>query len=95
MLTGLDWGMILLSLGVGGALGFLYFGGLWMTLQRLSHTTRPGLLLLTSFVLRIALLLPLLLWLTAGQFDRLIAATAGVLIMRKLLASRWGLDRRG
>lgn len=90
MIANLDWGWILLSLGVGLLLGFLYYGGLWLTVQRLRKAERPGLLLLSSFLVRIALLLPLLLWLSDGRFERLAAAFLGFLVMRHFLTRRLG-----
>jgi len=90
MIASLDWGWIVLSLGVGLLLGFLYYGGLWLTVLRLRSADRPGLLLLSSFLVRIALLIPLLLWLADSRFDRLVAALLGFLIMRQYLTRRLG-----
>lgn len=39
----------------GAALGGLYFGGLWMTLIRARSARRPGLLLVGSYALRLAI----------------------------------------
>lgn len=38
----------------GAALGALYFGGLWVTLTRVRSARRPGLLLVGSYALRLA-----------------------------------------
>jgi F1F0 ATPase subunit 2 len=86
--------MILLSLGIGLVLGFLYYGGLWVTVQRLAQAKRPGLLILGSFLGRIILLIPILLWIANGQFDRLLAAMIGILAMRQVLTKRWGEEKR-
>jgi len=44
-LAGSVWGLLL---------GFFYFGGLWLTVQRVSRSGKPKRLLLVSFVVRIA-----------------------------------------
>jgi F1F0 ATPase subunit 2 len=45
---------ILLSILIGGIAGTIYFGGLWLTLQRINKKS-PYLLVLFSFFLRLAL----------------------------------------
>lgn len=47
---------LLLSLAGGTAVGVLYFGGLWRTVQALTASPRPTLLFVGSFVLRNAVL---------------------------------------
>lgn len=92
-MAGIDAGTLLLSLGAGGVLGFFYFGGLWLTVRHLPRTQRPGLWVLASFGGRLAVLLPLLLWLGAGHFDRLLVATLGLLVVRQVLTKWWGSER--
>jgi F1F0 ATPase subunit 2 len=41
-----------LSLATGILLGIFYFGGLWLTLKRLSQSRQPALLTLASFLMR-------------------------------------------
>lgn len=41
----------------GVLLGIIYFGGLWLTVQRMSQTDRPILLLVSSFIIRLGLVL--------------------------------------
>jgi F1F0 ATPase subunit 2 len=84
-----EWSALALSAIVGAALGLGYFGGLWLTVQRLPNVRRPGLLILASFLGRMTLLLFAILWLAAGHFDRLLAALAGLLAARLLLIRRW------
>lgn len=45
LLTGLMWGLLL---------GFFYFGGLWLTVQRVPLSGKPKRLLFVSFLIRIA-----------------------------------------
>ena len=42
---------------VGAALGVVFFGGLWLTLKRLSVTRHPYLLTLSSAIMRLAIVL--------------------------------------
>ena len=46
---------ILISISSGIILGMVYFGGLWLTLQRVRTTKQPALLTLASFMGRSAL----------------------------------------
>lgn len=45
IITGILWGMVL---------GIFYFGGLWCTVKRVPLVRRPKLLLLLSFLFRLA-----------------------------------------
>jgi F1F0 ATPase subunit 2 len=89
-----EWGWLALSAAAGAALGIFYFGGLWLTVQRLSSARHPGLLILSSFLVRMAVLLALLYWLAAGHFTRLLAAMGGLIAMRLLLMHWWGPEQR-
>lgn len=84
-----EWRALALSAVLGATLGFGYFGGLWLTVRRLPHVRHPGVLILASFLGRMTLLLFAILWLAAGQFDRLLVALAGLLAARLLLIRRW------
>ena len=48
LLAGCLWGM---------PLGIIYFGGLWVTVRLVPRVSNPRILLLTSFILRMAILL--------------------------------------
>jgi F1F0 ATPase subunit 2 len=74
----------------GGALGTLYFGGLWLTVRRLPGAAHPGMLVLGSFVLRATLVAAGFGLLLAGQPLRLVAVLAGFLAARVLLVRRVG-----
>ncbi|KAA3633248.1 MAG: ATP synthase subunit I [Proteobacteria bacterium] len=71
---------------LGIVLGSMYFGALWLTLRRLSHARRPGLLLVTSLLARLSLLLVGLYWiLDDGHWGRLMAVLVGFVSIRMLL----------
>ena len=84
--------IILISLMTGLVLSGLYFGGLWLTVQRLPEAPRPKTLLVGSFLARTALVLVgfyLLIVSTPPSWEGLVAALGGFLIGRGLLIRRW------
>lgn len=81
---------LLLSFLAGILGGGLYFGGLWYTVRQLPASRHPTLLLLGSFVLRLALLLGAIYLLASAHWSYLFSAMAGVLLARTLLIRRWG-----
>lgn len=86
----LDWWVLILAALAGGALGAVYFGGLWLTVRRLAHTRRPTLWLLSSFFVRTALtLLGFYLVLRMG-WATLLACLVGFLLARVLLMRQLG-----
>jgi F1F0 ATPase subunit 2 len=72
----------------GTVLGLFYFGGLWLTLRRIHHVRQPGVLLFTSFVVRIAAVVPAFYFVMAGHWERIVACLAGFLVMRHLMIRR-------
>jgi F1F0 ATPase subunit 2 len=81
--------LALVALG-GAALGTLHFVGLWCTVRRLPRTRHPGVLVLFSSVLRIAVSMVGLWALMAAEPARLIAALVAFLLARVLLGARLG-----
>lgn len=73
----------------GAALGFFYFGALWLTVKRLPHAARPA---AGSFVLRNAAALLGFYHIMEGRWERLLASLAGFLAMRSVLVRRWGTE---
>lgn len=72
----------------GALLGLFFFGTLWATVQRLAGSGHPATLMVTSFVLRVSVLMAGLMLITAGDWLRLLAALAGVLVARWILIRR-------
>ncbi len=77
-----------LAFAAGMGLGFFYFGGLWWTVNRVAMSSRPGLLVLGSMLLRGAVVLAGFWLVMDGQFDRLIACVVGFFITRTILIRR-------
>ena len=78
---------LLAALG-GGALGAVFFGGLWWTLRRSLTCGAPAPLLLASLLLRTGVTLPGLWLVGGGQGPRLLAALAGFIVARQLFVAR-------
>ncbi len=75
----------------GAALGAVYFTALWHTVRQLPSAKSPARLLLISYILRVAAVLGgFYLVMGAGHWERLIAATLGFVMVRKIMAYRLG-----
>jgi F1F0 ATPase subunit 2 len=77
-----------LAFVAGLGLGLFYFGGLWLTVNRLITAGQPGLLALGSLLLRNVAVLAGFWLVMGGQLDRLVACIVGFFIMRTLLIRR-------
>jgi F1F0 ATPase subunit 2 len=80
------------AFAAGLVLGAFYFIALWRTVERLPDTPRPLRLMLGSFFVRMAVLLPGFYFVMSGHWERLIMALAGFILMRKLLTRHFGPD---
>ncbi len=69
----------------GTVLGLIYFGGLWLTLRRIHKIRYPGLLLLISFVTRIATVMLAFYFVMAGEWENIVMCLAGFLVMRHFM----------
>jgi F1F0 ATPase subunit 2 len=72
----------LMAASVGIMLGCVYFGGLWLTIRQIPHSRQPGLAMLASLLVRLALVALGLYLLADGHWQRYAAALAGLLIAR-------------
>ena len=61
--------ILILIFLAGLALGTLFFGGLWLTVRKAVGSTKPALLILGSFVFRIALVLIGFYFIGAGNWQ--------------------------
>lgn len=76
---------MILIFTAGVILGILFFGGLWLTVKKAVTSTKPALLILGSFVLRIALVLLGFYFIAAGNWQKLLMALAGFIVSRFLV----------
>jgi len=81
-----------LAFGGGVGLSVLYFGGLWLTVQRVVEAEWPKMLLLGSFVVRTGLVLIgfylVVLWM-GERWELLAACLLGFIVGRTVLVRRW------
>jgi F1F0 ATPase subunit 2 len=61
----------------GFLLGMLYFGGLWLTVAKGLVSSRPGLLFLSSTILRTAAALGGFALISGGSLNRMLASVGG------------------
>jgi len=81
------------ALVAGMGLGIFYFGGLWLTVQRLATARRPGLLSVSSFFVRLGVVLLGFYLVMDGRWQRLLLCLLGFLAVRGILVRLWGPDR--
>ncbi|MEX2470833.1 MAG: ATP synthase subunit I [Gemmatimonadota bacterium] len=80
---------VVLGLAGGLAVGFVYFGALWVTVRRIPDARHPGSLLLASYAARLALAAAGFYGiLRLGELPALLAALLGFLAMRYVLMRR-------
>ena len=76
---------MLLSFAAGALLGAIFFGGLWWTVNNLTGSRRPALLIVASFLVRTAAVLAgfyLILRSDQEGWQRLLAALGGFIVVR-------------
>ncbi len=83
------WLPLVAAFVAGLALGFVFFGGLWLTVKQLATAKQPALLFVASFVLRTAAVVGGVYLVGAGEWQRIVACMAGFILMRALLTWRW------
>jgi len=79
---------LLLAVLAGMAIGVIYFGGLWLTVQRLPRSSKPVRLLLLSAVVRLGLALGGFYLVLRHGWAALLASLAGSVLTRLFLI-RW------
>ncbi len=77
-------GLLLGMICVGAIMGLCYFGGLWLTLNKLSGTKQWGLWLAISFLVRSSLTVTAFWLFAAGDWQRILAMAVGFSIVRFL-----------
>lgn len=81
--------ILALCLTAGAGLGLFYYGGLWLTVQRLTTARRPGLVALVSFCARAAITLAAFYLVMGGRWERLAVCMIGFVALRMILVRRW------
>ncbi len=86
----MPWIESMVMVAAGLVLGGFYFAGLWWTLERLGRWRQPAVALGVSFLVRAALLMTALLWITGGRPLPIIAALVGFWVSRFIFCRVWG-----
>ncbi len=84
----MNLGFLLAMLGAGGIIGLFYFGGLWLTLNRLTGSRQWGLWLGASFLLRTTMTVAAFWFLAGNDWQRILALAAGFTIVRFISIKR-------
>ena len=79
---------IVAALLTGVVLGVVHFGGLWLTVRRLSTAQSPALLFLVSFLVRTAVVVAGFYLIMNGRWEPALACVAGFLLARTLVCRR-------
>ena len=82
--------VLILAFTAGLAVGLFYYGGLWLTIQRLPKSRHPGILTSVSLFLRLIVALAAFYLIMGGRWERLLVCLTGFLLMRTLLVHRLG-----
>jgi F1F0 ATPase subunit 2 len=87
---------MILRFGIGILLGLFFYGGLWLTVNRLATTNHPVLLSLGSLMVRMGVALAGFYILIDGRWQNAIAAVLGFSVGRVVLSwsGRRSLQRR-
>lgn len=74
-----------LSLLAGAALGAVFFGGLWLTIQKMRDARHPALLLVGSYVGRSVITLAGFFVIAGERLERLLFAVLGFILARMVI----------
>jgi len=77
-------GLLLAMVCAGAIIGLFYFGGLWLTLNKLTESRQWGLWLGASFLLRSTMTVAAFWLLAADDWRRILALATGFTIVRFL-----------
>jgi F1F0 ATPase subunit 2 len=84
--------MLAFMLAYGIALGIIYFGGLWLTLQRLTSARHPAILALGSFSVRSGACLFGFYLVSENGIDGIAYCLTGFIMVKVILIHKWGLN---
>ena len=69
----------------GGALGGIFFGGLWWTVRKSLSASQPALWVFASLLLRMGLTMAGFYGVSGGGWQRLLACLAGFIVARQIV----------
>lgn len=77
-----------LAFAGGIILGLLFFGGLYLTIQKLESVKNPALIMMLSFVVRMGILLFAFYFIAKSGYKEVLFALAGVILTRIVMTFR-------
>lgn len=87
----IDYPVLAVSLAMGIGLGFFNFGGLWITVRRITRARRPALMLAGSYLVRLTVIgVCFILLARGGHWERMLACLAGVVLVQAAMVWRFG-----
>ena len=91
----MSWLEILFAFMAGILMGFIYFGGLLVTVRALVGARQPALITLGSFLVRMLITLVGFYFVMGGRFDNLLACLVGFLLARQAMFKAVGDGKTG
>ena len=93
------WFDVSMAFFTGIGIGIFYFGGLWVTVQKIPHSNQPFLLTFASFIIRLAISLIGFYLIIQGKLGveviyLLLSALGGFLLVRIILVQRIAMRRK-
>ena len=86
----------LLYLIIGLGLGLFYFGGLWLTIKNMNQVRSPIILTLGSYILRIAAVIFVLIYIARqGDWGNILILLVGFIVSRIFLSRIIGKPKKG
>ncbi|MBU4509756.1 ATP synthase subunit I [bacterium] len=86
----------LLYLLIGLGLGLFYFGGLWLTIKNMNQVRSPIILTLGSYILRIAAVFLVLIYVARqGEWGNILILLVGFIASRIFLSRMIGKQKKG
>ena len=77
--------ILVLALATGALLGTIFFGGLWLTVQKGLSSKRPALWFFGSLLLRTSIALVGFYFIARGHWERLLVCLLGFVIARLIV----------
>ncbi len=70
---------------IGILMGIIFFGGLYLTVQKLNEVRHPGLLMIISFILRMATILAGFFYVSKDGYKHILYALLGAISVRFIM----------
>lgn len=76
---------LMIEFVIGTILGIVFFGGLYLTVQKLNAVRNPSLLFFISFISRMAIVLGGLYYVSKNGYEGVLIALAGIIFIRFIM----------